>query len=161
MINELFLPGVMGCDLKSAILSLVNGVKNNGYLPPFMEMADVCTIYKQKGSHLKMSNDRGIFILTISRKLCDKLVYSDKYEEISNGMSESNIGGQKNKNIKNHLFVVYAVLKEERSCIDITIYDLVQAFDGLWLADCMNDLFDNLPREQQDEKLDLMYNRAV
>ena len=77
MINELFIPCVMGCDLKSAILSLVNGVKNNGYLPPFMEMADVCTIYKQKGSHLKMSNDRGIFILTILRKLCDKLVYSD------------------------------------------------------------------------------------
>ena len=37
----------------------------------------------------------------------------------------------------------------------------MQAFDGLWLADCMNDLFDNLPREQQDEKLALMYKANV
>ena len=80
-------------------------------------------------------------------------------------MSDSNIGAQKKKNIKNHLFIVYGVinsaLKEDRSCIDIQIYDLVQAFDGLWLADCMNDLFDTLPVEHQDEKLALMYGANV
>ena len=62
-------------------------------------------------------------------------------------MSDSNIGAQKNMNIKNHLFIVYgvinSVLKEGNTCIDIQIYDLVQAFDALWLNDCMNDLYDN------------------
>ena len=37
----------------------------------------------------------------------------------------------------------------------------MQFFDGLWLADCMNDLYDNLPVEQQDEKLALMYEANV
>jgi hypothetical protein len=91
MICELFMPGVMGCDMKTAIISLVNGVKMTGYFPSFMELADICTIYKMKGSRLEMSSDRGIFILNILQQIFDKLIYS---------------GAQKKKNIKNHLFVV-------------------------------------------------------
>ena len=161
LINELFLPGVMGQDMKSAIISLMNGVRQTGYFPPYMELADICTIYKLKGSRLDMSSDRGIFILSVLRKIFDKLIYRDKYDDIANGMSDSNIGAQKKKNIRNHLFIVYgvinSVLKEGKSCLDIQIYDLVQAFDALWLTDCMNDLYDTLPVEQQDEKLALMY----
>ena len=48
------------------------------------------------------------------------------------------------RNIKNHLFIVYAVinsvLRGENECIDINIYDLIKAFDVLWLTDLMNDL---------------------
>ena len=161
LINELFLPGVMGKDMRSAIISLMNGVRQTGYFPPYMELADICTIYKLKGSRLDMSSDRGIFILSVLRKIFDKLIYRDKYDDIANGMSDSNIGAQKKKNIRNHLFIVYgvinSVLKEGKSCLDIQIYDLVQAFDALWLTDCMNDLYDTLPKEQQDEKLALMY----
>ena len=130
-----------------------------------MEMADICTIYKNKGSCLEMKNEHGIFILPILRKILDKLTYQDKYDGIADGMSDSNIGAQKKKNIKNHLFVVLgvinAVLKEGGSCIDIQIYDLVQAFDGLWLADCMNDLYDSIPVDQRDDKLALMYEANV
>ena len=68
MICELFMPGVMGCDMKTAITSLVNGVKMTGYFPSFMELADICTIYKMKGSRLEMSSDRGIFMLNILQK---------------------------------------------------------------------------------------------
>ena len=46
---------------------------------------------------------------------------------------------------------------EGKSCIDIQIYDLVKAFDRLWLEECCNDLYDSLPCEQQDEKLALIY----
>ena len=74
-------------------------------------------------------------------------------------MSDSNIGGRRNKNIKNHLFVVYgtinSILNEEKSCIDICIYDLEKAFDALWLEDCLIDLYDTLPEEQRDDKLAL------
>ena len=161
MINELFLPGVMGDDMKSAVLSLMNGIKVTGYFPPFTQLADICTIFKNKGSRLEMSSDRGVFILVILRKILDKLIYGDKYDHIARGMSDSNIGAQRKKNIKNHLFVVHgvinAVIKDGKSCIDIQIYDLVQAFDALWLADCMNDLYDTIPAQQRDEKLALMY----
>ena len=72
-----------------------------------------------------------------------------------------NIGARREKNIKNHLFVVYgiinSILHEENYCIDLNIYDLEKAFDALWLEDCLNDLFDTLPKEQCDDKLALIY----
>ena len=37
------------------------------------------------------------------------------------------------------------------------MYDLIKAFDRLWLQDVMNDLYDSLPSNQQDEKLALIY----
>ena len=46
---------------------------------------------------------------------------------------------------------------EGYSCVDISIYDLVKAFDRLWLEDCMIDLYDSLPQEQHDDKLALIY----
>ena len=49
----------------------------------------------------------------------------------------------------------------EDSCVDIQIYDLEQAFDALWLEDCMNDLYDSLPGGQRDDKLALIYETNV
>ena len=104
-----------------------------------------------------MENDRGIFSLSIFRKIIDRLIYKEKYPLIDSGMTDSNIGARHNKNIKNHLFVVYAVindvLQSKKNCVDIQIYDLVKAFDVLWLADCFNDLWDTLPDESHDDKL--------
>ena len=107
------------------------------------------------------TKDRGIFILSVLRKIFDKLIYNDKYQDIDKGMSDSNIGARKQKNIKNHLFVVYgiinSVINEEKSCRDICVYDLEKAFDVLWLEDCLNDLHDTLPEKQHDDKLALVY----
>ena len=61
------------------------------------------------------------------RKILDKLIFNDLYDDIDKAMSDSNIGARKNRNVKNHLFVVYGVvnyvLQEEKSGIDICIYD--------------------------------------
>ena len=76
-------------------------------------------------------------------------------------MSNSNIGGRKQRNIKNHLFVVYGIMNsviyEEKSSIDICVYDLEKAFDTLWIEDCLNDLHDTLSEDQHDDKLALVY----
>ena len=130
-------------------------------MPTFMQLSNITTLYKNKGSRFDMDNDRGIFILTVFRKIFDRLIYNDKYEDIDTGMSDSNIGARKQKNIKNHLFIVYgiinSVLNEENFCIDISVYDLEKAFDALWLEDCLNDLYDTLPEDQHDDKLALVY----
>ena len=80
-------------------------------------------------------------------------------------MSDSNIGARKDKNIRNHLFVIHwvinSVLNEEKNPIDIQIYDLEQAFDALWLEDCLNDVFDNLSDEERDDKIVLVYESNV
>ena len=107
MINELFKEGVIGEDLETALLRLFNGIKENFHIPEFMKKENICTIYKKKGSRLEMNNERGIFILTALKKILDKLIYIEKYGDIDKNMSDSNIGARKQRNIKNHLFIIY------------------------------------------------------
>ena len=57
--------------------------------------------------------------------------------------------------------IINDVLKGKRKCIDIQIYDLVQAFDALWLEDCMNDIYDSVSKENRDDKLALIYETNV
>ena len=165
MINELFKPKVAGNDLKDALVNLMNGILWSLYIPEFMQVSNITSIFKKKGSRMELSNDRGIFILSVLRKILDKLIYIDKYPELEKHMSDSNIGARKHKNVRNHLFIVYgviqSVLKENRACVDIQIYDLVQAFDALWLDDCMNDIFDCLPEQERDKKVALIYQANV
>ena len=127
-------------------------------------MSNITTIYKKKGSKHELENDRGIFGLSLFKKIIDKLIYKEKYPLIDEQMSDSNIGARQKKNIRNHLFIVNgvinSVLRGESGCIDIQIYDLVKAFDVLWLADCMNDLWDTLPHQARDDKLGLIYEAS-
>ena len=55
------------------------------------------SIYKNKGSRFDMNNDRGIFILTVFKKILDKLLYFDLYDDIDANMSASNIGARKGR----------------------------------------------------------------
>ena len=92
----------------------------------------------------------------------DKLVYEDDYEFLDLFMSDSNIGARKRKNVRNHLFIIHgiinSVIQGESGCIDVQVYDLVQAFDALWLDDCINDVYDALPDDKRDDKLALLYD---
>ena len=63
--------------------------------------------------------------------------------------------------IKNHLFILHGVINYvvngNGGSIDLHIYDLVKAFDALWVIDCMNDLVDTLPAHARDDRLGLIY----
>ena len=165
LLNELFRPPIIGQDLELSLLNLVNDVKQNFFVPEQLQKANITTIYKKKGSRNNLESDRGIFTLSIFRKIIDRLIYREKYPLIDLQMTDSNIGARHDKNIKNHLFIVYAiindVLKSKQTCIDIQIYDLVKAFDVLWLDDCFNDLWDTLTREAQEDKLGLVYKTSM
>ena len=75
-------------------------------------------------------------------------------DNIDENMSDSNIGARRNRNIKNHLFIIYgimnSVIKRKAECIDIQSYDIQKAFDTLWLTDCMNDLYDTLEKNKRN-----------
>ena len=99
-INELFKPNICGSNLKYGLLDLANGINANLAFPSYMHEANITTIYKSKGSRLFLENDRGIFSTSLLKRIIDRLCYNDKYEEIDGGMSDSNIGGRRGKNIK-------------------------------------------------------------
>ena len=157
LINELFKPGVIGNDLLTSVLVLVNKIKAEQKIPEFMEFANIVSIYKGKGEKSSLENDRGIFIVNIMRSILMKLVYQDKYRIVDGNMTDSQIQARKGKNIGNHIFVLNAILNEavqKKKSIDILIYDYWQCFDSLWLEECMNDLYDS---GIVDDQLALIY----
>ena len=161
LVNEIFKSNCAGSDLVESLLLLYNGIKKSFHIPRYMLLENITTVLKKKGSRFDLNNDRGIFILTVFKKILDGLIYLDNVENIDKKMSDSNIGARRNKSIKNHLFIIYgvinSVLKDNLECIDIQIYDLQKAFDALWLNDCMNDLHDILEKPFRNDKIALLY----
>ena len=76
-----------------------------------------------------------------------RLIYRDNYDTIDRSMSDSQVGGRKKKNIRNHIWVINGIINDvlhtkKKTPIDIQIYDYKQCFDSLWLQECMNDIWD-------------------
>ena len=112
-----------------------------------------------------MNNDRGIFVVSTMRMILDSLIYNEKYPLVDSRMSDSNIGARKNRNIRDHLYIVYAIINSvihgNEEPVDIQIYDVEKCFDTLWLEDCMLDLYETLPAQARDDKLALIYKMNI
>ena len=143
LINELFKPEVSGTDFQASFLIMANKIKDEVFIPEFMQYANVVSIYKGKGEKTDLANDRGIFLVNIFRSIIMKLVYQDKYDIVDKNMSDSNVGARKNKNVRNHIFVINGVINDvinrKEESVDIQILDYKQCFDSLWLIESIND----------------------
>ena len=53
-------------------------------------MFNITTIYKKKGSKHNLEKDRGVFGLSVFKKIIDKLIYQEIYPLVDEGMSDSN-----------------------------------------------------------------------
>ena len=75
-------------------------------------------------------------------------------------MSESNIGARKNRNLKDHLLIIYGIInsvkKGKDENVDLQLYDIEKAFDSMWLDEVCNDLYDSINEENRDDKLVLL-----
>ena len=140
---ELFKYG--GRDLKLSLLKLLNLVKVKQVYPSILQPSNITSLYKSKGEKSDLNNDRGIFNVVKVRSILDKLIYNEKYELIDSNMSCSNIGARKGRNIRDHLFVINAILHdvstEKKKNIDIEIYDIKKCFDKMWAAETANDMY--------------------
>ena len=105
LVNELFKPGVAGKDLEQSLLMLCNKVKAECAIPAFLELTNITSIFKNKGSKTDLNNDRGVFNVMTVRSVIDNLIYNDFYSIIDNNMSDSNVGGRKERNIRDNLFI--------------------------------------------------------
>jgi hypothetical protein len=109
-VNDLFRNEVAGKYLKISLLKLLNRIKADNYIPDFIRMADVVTIYKGKGEKCDLQNDRGIFLVTELRSILMRLIYFDKYSIIDSNMSDSQVGGRKGRNVRNHIWVLNGII---------------------------------------------------
>ena len=101
---ELFKYG--GRNLKMSLLKLMNKVKQSQTYPTIFRTSNISSIWKKKGDRSSLDNDRGIFCVNKIRSILDKLIYNDYCDMIDHNMSCSNIGGQKNRNIRDHIFII-------------------------------------------------------
>ena len=156
--HELFHPTVAGNDLKTAILILMNRIKDEQEFPKALEKCNISSIFKNKGSRNHFEYYRGIFRVPILRTILDKLIYNDEYSNIDEHLSDSNVGARKKRNIRDNVFVLNAitnsVVNGQEDAIDVQVFDVEKCFDSLWLQECINDLFEN---GFQNDKLPLLF----
>ena len=81
LVNEIFKDGVAGKDLKKSLLKMLNRIREEDFIPDFVRLADIATIYKGKGEKCDLKNDRGIFLVTIFRSILMRLIYLEKYDK--------------------------------------------------------------------------------
>ena len=105
---ELFKYG--GRDLKMSLLKLMNRVKKSQTYPTIFRSSNISSIWKKRGERSSLDNDRGIFCVNKIRSILDKLIYNDIYSTVDSSMSCSNIGGRKNRNIRDDVFVLNAIM---------------------------------------------------
>lgn len=109
-VNEIFGNEVAGMSLKKSMLILFNKIKSENYIPDFIRYADVATIYKGKGEKCNLENDRGIFLVTTFRSILMRLIYRDKYDIVDANMSDSQVGGRKGRNVRNHIWMLNGII---------------------------------------------------
>ena len=141
-------------------MKLLNSVKLSQTYPTIFQPSNISSFWKKKGDKSDLDNDRGVFNVTKIRSILDKMVYNDVYETIDSSMSCSNIGARKNRNIRDHLFVINGILNEvindkDHKPVDIQIYDVAKCFDKLDYVNTANDLYN---AGVQDDKFTLVAN---
>ena len=145
-IYELFKSPYAGPDVVQSLSKMFKLIKEELTIPDFFELMSITSIYKNKGVKSDLANERGIFNVSKVRSIFDKIIYSDAYSIIDENMSFSNVGGRKQRNIRDHLFVLYAAINDvingTGSSFDIQGYDVIKCFDEMWFEETMNDLWD-------------------
>ena len=115
------------------------------------------TIYKQKGSKKKLKYYRGIFLAILISKIFEKLI-KNRIEPNLENINILQAGSRKNRGPADNVFLFRGVMDHFRftkKTLYVTAYDFQQAFDSLWLEDCILSMRDI---GVEKEYLQLIYN---
>ena len=94
----------------------------------------------------------------VFRSILERLIYNDEYSTVDSNLTDANVGARKNRNIRDNLFVIYAVMNTvingSEEPLDICPYDIEKCFDALWTHECINNLYN---AGLQNDKLTLLF----
>jgi hypothetical protein len=111
-----------------------------------MELCNITSIYKNKGSHKDFDSYRGIFRVTVLRSILDRMIYNDNYWVIDKNLTDGNVGARKDRNVRDNIFVMNAisnsVINGQMPPIQISVTDVKKCFDKLWLQSTINALYE-------------------
>ena len=111
-----------------------------------MELCNITSIYKHKGSQKDFNNYRGIFRVTTLRSILDRLMYNNNYYVIDESLTDGNVGARKHRNARDNIYVLSAitnsVIKGKMPPIQVGITDIEKCFDKMWLQAAINALYE-------------------
>ena len=102
----------------------------------------------KKKDNVDLNNLRGIFVTSVLRAILMKLIYNRTYTSIDVNMSDAQIGARKKKSVRNHLYVLNAVLSDvmatrRKEAIYINVLDFKQMFDAEELPNVLNAMYES------------------
>ena len=90
-------------------------MKKQQVFPEALSLCNITSLYTNKGSRKDYNNYyRGIFRVTVLRSIDDKLIYNDEYETIDHHVTDSYVGARRNRNIRDNIFIISAILNNIR-----------------------------------------------
>ena len=103
------------------------------------------TIILMTGSKFQLTNERGIFKVSIIRAVLLRLLYNRNYEMVNANMSDSNIGSRKGQSCRNHHWILNGInhehhIAKKKSDLRLKIYNYKQMFDSLALSETLSDM---------------------
>lgn len=128
-----------GSGVLEPLLKVFNIIRVSKVIPEQWNNVLISLIYKNKGSKKELVNYRGIFLTVIVSKVFEALIK----KRISTNLASVDLhqaGSRNNRGPPDNTFLLRGCIDHQKylgGCLYITTYDFEQAFDSLWLQDCI------------------------
>ena len=121
------------------LVHIFNAIRVSKNIPEQWNNVLISLIYKNKGSKKELVNYRGIFLTVIVSKVFESLLKKRISDELSK-VDLHQAGSRTNRSPADNTFLLRGCIDHQKylgGSLYITAYDFEQAFDSLWLQDCI------------------------
>ena len=128
-----------GNGVLTPLLQVLNLIKAKKQLSDSWRRVLITMIYKNKGSHKDLEKYRGIFLTVIVSKIFERMLQGRMKTPLER-VSFFQAGARTGKSGADNLFLLRSSIDHTKYMNDslyVTTYDFRQAFDSLWLQDCL------------------------
>ena len=128
-----------GNGILKPLLQVMNLIKSRCKIPESWRKVLITMIYKNKGSHCDLEKYRGVFLTVIVSKIFERML-QERMKTPLEGVSLFQAGSRTGKSGADNLFLLRSSIdhcKFMNESLYVTTYDFRQAFDSLWLEDCL------------------------
>ena len=126
-----------GKSLIVALTDIFEMIWQEGQVPKQWNDVKIKTLFKNKGSKKRLENYRGIFLTSVVSKVFEKLV-KNRIQEKLKDVHKFQAGCQPNRSTADNIFLLRGCIDHHKyynKCLYLTLYDVKQCFDKLWLGD--------------------------
>ena len=121
------------------LLQVLNIIREKCKIPESWRRVLITMIFKNKGSHRDLEKYRGIFLTVIVSKIFERML-QERMKTPLEKVSLFQAGSRTGRGCADNLFLLRSSIDNSKymnNSLYVTTYDFRQAFDSLWLEDCV------------------------